>query len=460
MNCIRAKLIIGFMLSFAGFAPNVGAQNWSDFVFVSMTDPLTPKLVSNSICYTDSKDIACDGAAGRFTTSGSVVFTNISATALTVNGVEVNGSTALGDRLTSGSSVVTLNSATGIVSLTTGATTWGYLSSALSYLPSLNVGGTVSASAVSATLISSSLIQVGTGNSATCSAATKGALRYSSTSSTVEYCNSSAWTSLGPSSTSPVSFRVSRETSAQSIALSTWTGIDWNSEAFDTNSNFDLSTDRFTVSVPGLYAFAAGARMDNLAAGTEVYLSISKNGVRLATDYRRAAATGEFVNDNLTIFESAVAGDYFEVTIFQNSSSSPKNLTYGGEMAYFAGSLLGPQSGGSGGSVTPGGTDTQVQFNDGGSALGGNAGLTFNKTTGALTATVTSGTSHYGQTASFTTVYAAGNVGVGTATPSATLAVSGTLQIAGTGAETCNNTIYGVMRRNPATGRVQLCRPG
>ena len=39
---------------------------------------------------------------------------------------------------------------------------------------------------------------------------------------------------------------------------------------------------------------------------------------------------------------------------------------------------------GAGGAVTPGGSDTEVQFNDGGS-LGGDDGLTFNKTTNALT---------------------------------------------------------------------------
>ena len=37
------------------------------------------------------------------------------------------------------------------------------------------------------------------------------------------------------------------------------------------------------------------------------------------------------------------------------------------------------------GSGTPGGTDTQVQFNDGGSTFGGDSGLTYNKTTDALT---------------------------------------------------------------------------
>ena len=46
-------------------------------------------------------------------------------------------------------------------------------------------------------------------------------------------------------------------------------------------------------------------------------------------------------------------------------------------------------SGGGGGSGTPGGSNTQVQFNDGGS-FGGNSGMTFNKTTGVFTATAKS----------------------------------------------------------------------
>ena len=43
-------------------------------------------------------------------------------------------------------------------------------------------------------------------------------------------------------------------------------------------------------------------------------------------------------------------------------------------------------SGGGGGGGTPGGSNTQVQFNDGGS-FGGDAGMTFNKTTGVFAAT-------------------------------------------------------------------------
>ena len=51
--------------------------------------------------------------------------------------------------------------------------------------------------------------------------------------------------------------------------------------------------------------------------------------------------------------------------------------------------LLSDIGSGGGGSGTPGGANTQVQFNDGG-AFAGNAGMTFNKTTGVFTATAKS----------------------------------------------------------------------
>ena len=52
-----------------------------------------------------------------------------------------------------------------------------------------------------------------------------------------------------------------------------------------------------------------------------------------------------------------------------------------------ASSITIPGGGGNGDGGTPGGADTQVQFNDGG-AFGGDAGLTYNKTTDLLTSPV------------------------------------------------------------------------
>ena len=55
-----------------------------------------------------------------------------------------------------------------------------------------------------------------------------------------------------------------------------------------------------------------------------------------------------------------------------------------GELTYYSTASFG------GGSATPGGSDTYVQFNDGGSTFGGDSGLTYNKTTNRLTITAPS----------------------------------------------------------------------
>lgn len=75
--------------------------------------------------------------------------------------------------------------------------------------------------------------------------------------------------------------------------------------------------------------------------------------------------------------------------------------------------------GGGGGTTTPGGLDTYVQFNDGGSTFGGVAGLTFNKTTNTLSTTNL-------VVSNIATV--SGNVNLGDAS-SDTVTVSGSLSV-------------------------------
>src|SRR5437762_557051 len=64
------------------------------------------------------------------------------------------------------------------------------------------------------------------------------------------------------------------------------------------------------------------------------------------------------------------------------SNATTSKLLYNSTTSTF--SCVTDQTGGGGG--TPGGSDTQVQFNDAG-AFGGDAGLTYNKTTDVLTQT-------------------------------------------------------------------------
>lgn len=68
------------------------------------------------------------------------------------NATESGGGSALGDRITSGTHTVAVNTSSGYVSLSTGGTDWGYLSSANSYLSTL-VAGRVSSTNVSASVV-------------------------------------------------------------------------------------------------------------------------------------------------------------------------------------------------------------------------------------------------------------------------------------------------------------------
>ena len=63
----------------------------------------------------------------------------------------------------------------------------------------------------------------------------------------------------------------------QSITASTWTKLQYNTEEFDTNSNYDNATNyRFTPTVAGYYSFTAGAISLNVVS--RVILAFYKNG--------------------------------------------------------------------------------------------------------------------------------------------------------------------------------------
>jgi hypothetical protein len=123
----RALLVVGIGLAL-GLPAAAHAQKWVVPATISPTAP----LAAGRICYTDGRDIACDANAPLLSGLGS----------------------ALGDRIVSGTVSAIAVSATGYISLTTGATTWGYLSSGASYLPNL------SSNFVSATSISASTAYV------------------------------------------------------------------------------------------------------------------------------------------------------------------------------------------------------------------------------------------------------------------------------------------------------------
>lgn len=70
--------------------------------------------------------------------------------------------------------------------------------------------------------------------------------------------------------------------------------------------------------------------------------------------------------------------------MYFNTNTSPLLAASGSVAMSFSGEVITIYAGAGGGGGTPGGADTQVQFNDGGS-FGGDAGFTYNKTTDSAT---------------------------------------------------------------------------
>jgi len=130
-----------------------------------------------------------------------------------------------------------------------------------------------------------------------------------------------------------------------------------------------------------------------IKAATTTGLLKASTGVIAAavsgTDYAPATSGSAILKGNGSGgFSNAAAGtDYAAATtgtsselLGSNGSGGFSNVTVGSGLSYSAGTLSATGGGGGG---TPGGSNTQVQFNDAGS-FGGDAGLTYNKTTNTL----------------------------------------------------------------------------
>jgi hypothetical protein len=154
------------------------------------TSALANLDVAGTISLTDALHLGQNTIACATGVSGSIRYNTTSNTVQFCNGMgwtslssgTTGGGTALGDRITSGTVSVTVNT-DGYISLTTGVTDWGYLSSGVSYLPTL-VSGRVSATNISATYV-----QLASATSAVgCDANTVGTTRRNGTTGLLEIC--------------------------------------------------------------------------------------------------------------------------------------------------------------------------------------------------------------------------------------------------------------------------------
>lgn len=125
---------------------------------------------------------------------------------------------------------------------------------------------------------------------------------------------------------------------AQTVASSTWTKLQCNTEIFDTNNNFDATTNyRLTPTVAGYY-FVNGAFYTAVAIGQPIS-GIYKNG----SLYQMAACGA--TNQGVVIPVSSLiycngSTDYVEFYMYQNSGSSFNTIGNRPDINYFQASLV------------------------------------------------------------------------------------------------------------------------
>lgn len=109
----------------------------------------------------------------------------------------------------------------------------------------------------------------------------------------------------------------------QTITTSTFTKVQFDTEAFDTAGNYDNATNyRFTPLVAGYYAvnafIATGAGVD----GTLLIVHIYKNGSAYAKAEGRFRSTNELSFGVSTLVSMNGSTDYLEVFVFQNTGGN------------------------------------------------------------------------------------------------------------------------------------------
>jgi hypothetical protein len=134
------------------------------------------------------------------------------------------------------------------------------------------------------------------------------------------------------------------KTSSQSYSANTWTKITYDTEEYDTNSNFASST--FTPTVAGYYLFTAKTLL--IADGTamaEINTGFYKNGSLVKTGtykYQPAALTAQFGSNISAVIYCNGSTDYVEC--YGKSDGSTLvffgSVSAGAANTYFQGTLL------------------------------------------------------------------------------------------------------------------------
>ena len=172
-----------------------------------------------------------------------------------------------------------------------------------------------------------------------------GQMGYNTTTGQFDAYTSNGWVSVATSGNAPVSgpaFSAYLPTANQSISASTWTKVALSAEEFDTNSNFDSTTNyRFTPTVAGYYQIQGTIQYDASVNCTNIQTSIYKNGSSFKASIISGASAiiGTLQQTVSSIIYFNGSTDYVELWGYSDASSNPR-FTFGASKTYFSSALV------------------------------------------------------------------------------------------------------------------------
>jgi hypothetical protein len=129
--------------------------------------------------------------------------------------------------------------------------------------------------------------------------------------------------------------------SSGTITSDVWTKVPINTEGFDTNSNFDTGTYRFTPTVAGYYSFTGSVFTQGSTSVTRLLLGIYKNGVEaqggIIGDLRGGTVTNSGVNGSVLLNMNGTT-DYAEFYLYESGTVCA--YLGGSPYTYFQGHLV------------------------------------------------------------------------------------------------------------------------
>ena len=135
--------------------------------------------------------------------------------------------------------------------------------------------------------------------------------------------------------------------SSQSISDSTWTKVEFNTEQFDTNSDYDNSSNyRFTPTVAGKYYIYASIKPETGSNDNNidlVQMKIRRNGVDysgMQFDFRSDSDGRKFQISASNVMDMNGSSDYAEVYGYLKCGTGTRVFAGGQDNAYFGGYKL------------------------------------------------------------------------------------------------------------------------